>query len=238
MLPVSFACCLNSDGSLKVFMIDVLVSISQTQSVSKGRFEIALPLAVVISRRQKRVQLMRIREKDGKKRQQAGGQEGTYRRKATPVKRYAGDLLAPVSVSQQGVCCSDFFFFSPILIYLNTSKCLSEWVMFSALLPLHNACLSVFCRSSSQSYLQSLRDRQMGTGTSLSSLGTTNPTMVDMDCETGSMVPLTATTPVVRVWPTQRKKSGLPDSWWEVSSSGDSFGWRVFVTQSSTSQLL
>lgn len=137
MLPV----CLKSDGLLKVFMIDVLVSVSQTRSVSKGRFQIALSLAVVISRRQKRVQLMRIREKDAKKRQQAGGQEGTYRRKATPVKRYAGDLLAPVSVSQQGVCCSDFF---SILIYLNTSKRLSECVMFSTLLPLHNSCLSVF----------------------------------------------------------------------------------------------
>ncbi|KAE8298713.1 Transmembrane protein 198 [Larimichthys crocea] len=99
---------------------------------------------VVISRRQKRVQLMRIREKDAKKRQQAGGQEGTYRRKPTPVKRYAGDLLAP-------------------------------------------------------SYLQSLRDRQMGTGTSLSSLGTANHTMIDMDYDTGSTAPLTATTPVVRV---------------------------------------
>ncbi|KAI3370209.1 hypothetical protein L3Q82_024989 [Scortum barcoo] len=99
---------------------------------------------VVISRRQKRVQLMRIREKDAKKRQQAGGQEGTYRRKPTPVKRYAGDLLAP-------------------------------------------------------SYLQSLRDRQMGTGTSLSSLGTANHTMIDLDYETGSTAPLTATTPVVRV---------------------------------------
>lgn len=44
---------------------------------------------------------MRIREKDAKKRQQAGGQEGTYRRKPTPVKRYAGDLLAPVSVTQK-----------------------------------------------------------------------------------------------------------------------------------------
>lgn len=64
-----------------------------------------LLLIVVISRRQKRVQLMRIREKDAKKRQQAGGQEGTYRRKPTPVKRYAGDLLAPVSVTQHGVCC-------------------------------------------------------------------------------------------------------------------------------------
>lgn len=98
---------------------------------------------VVLSRRQKRVQLMRIREKDAKK-QQAAGQEGTYRRKNTPVKRYAGDLLAP-------------------------------------------------------SYLQSLRDRQMGTGTSLSSMGTTNHTMIDMDYETGSTAPLTATTPVVRV---------------------------------------
>ncbi|XP_061544873.1 transmembrane protein 198-like isoform X3 [Phycodurus eques] len=99
---------------------------------------------VVLSRRQRRVQLMRIREKDTRKRQQAGGQEGTYRRKATPVKRYAGDLLAP-------------------------------------------------------SYLQSLRDRQMGTGTSLSSQSTANHTMIDLDCDTGSTVPLTATTPVVRV---------------------------------------
>ncbi|XP_030633750.1 transmembrane protein 198-like [Chanos chanos] len=99
---------------------------------------------VIISRRQKRVQLMRIRQKEAKKRQQSGGQEGTYRRKPTPVKRYAGDLLAP-------------------------------------------------------SYLQSLRDRQMGTGTSLSSLGTANHTMIDFDYETGSTVPLTSTTPVIRV---------------------------------------
>ncbi|XP_030229853.1 transmembrane protein 198 isoform X1 [Gadus morhua] len=99
---------------------------------------------VVISRRQKRVQLMRIREKEARKRQQTGGQEGTYRRKAPPVKRYAGDLLAP-------------------------------------------------------SYLQSLRDRQSGTGTSLSSLGATNHSMIDMDYDTGSTAPLTATTPVVRV---------------------------------------
>ncbi|CAB1353868.1 unnamed protein product [Coregonus sp. 'balchen'] len=49
------------------------------------------------------------------------------------------------------------------------------------------------------SYLQSLRDRQMGTGNSLSSLGTANHTMIDFDYETGSTVPLTATTPVIRV---------------------------------------
>ncbi|KAI1897087.1 hypothetical protein AGOR_G00079500 [Albula goreensis] len=99
---------------------------------------------VIVSRRQKRVQLMRIRQKDAKKRQQGGGQEGVYRRKPTPIKRYAGDVLAP-------------------------------------------------------SYLQSLRDRQMGTGTSLSSLGTANHTLIDFDFETGSTVPLTATTPVIRV---------------------------------------
>lgn len=58
---------------------------------------------------------MRIREKDAKKRQQAGGQEGTYRRKATPVKRYAGDLLAPVSVAHDGVCAlaNRLCFFAP-----------------------------------------------------------------------------------------------------------------------------
>ncbi|XP_061731447.1 transmembrane protein 198-like isoform X1 [Nerophis ophidion] len=92
---------------------------------------------VVLSRRQKRVQLMRIRQKEGKKRQQAGGQEGTYRRKATPLKPYAGDLLAP-------------------------------------------------------SYLQSLRDRQMSTSTSLSSQSTSNQTAVDLDCDSASTVPLTA----------------------------------------------
>ncbi|CAB1315149.1 unnamed protein product [Coregonus sp. 'balchen'] len=51
----------------------------------------------------------------------------------------------------------------------------------------------------SNSYLQSLRDRQMCTGNSLSSLGTTNHTMIDFDYETSSTVPLTATTPVNRV---------------------------------------
>uniref|UniRef100_W5M9I0 Transmembrane protein 198 n=2 Tax=Lepisosteus oculatus TaxID=7918 RepID=W5M9I0_LEPOC len=99
---------------------------------------------VIISRRQKRVQLMKIRQREAKRRQQSGTQEGTYRRKPTPVRRYAGDVLAP-------------------------------------------------------SYLQSLRDRQMGTGTSLSSLGTINHTLVDFDYDTGSTVPLTATTPVVQV---------------------------------------
>ncbi|XP_058869225.1 transmembrane protein 198-like [Acipenser ruthenus] len=99
---------------------------------------------VIISRRQKRVQLMRIRQKDAKKHQPGPAPEGTYRRKSYPVKRYAGDVLAP-------------------------------------------------------SYLQSLRDRQMGTGTSLSSLSTNTHTMVDLDYECGSTVPLTATTPVVRV---------------------------------------
>ncbi|XP_036388127.1 transmembrane protein 198-like [Megalops cyprinoides] len=99
---------------------------------------------VIISRRQKKVQLMRIRQRDAKKRPQSTTQEPSYRRKPTPVKRYTGDLLAP-------------------------------------------------------SYLQSLRDRQMGTGNSLSSLGPTHQTTIDLDYDTGSTVPLTATSPVIRV---------------------------------------
>ncbi|MBN3279623.1 TM198 protein, partial [Polyodon spathula] len=99
---------------------------------------------VIISRRQKRIQLMRIRQKDAKKHQLGPVPEATYRRKSYPVKRYTGDVLAP-------------------------------------------------------SYLQSLRDRQMGTGTSLSSLSTHTHTMVDLDYDCGSTVPLTATTPAVRV---------------------------------------
>lgn len=39
----------------------------------------------------------------------------------------------------------------------------------------------------------------MGTGTSLSSMGTSNHTMIDLDYDSGSTAPLTATTPVVRV---------------------------------------
>ncbi|XP_069086811.1 transmembrane protein 198-like [Pleurodeles waltl] len=99
---------------------------------------------VIISRRQQRLQLLRIRQKEAKKRQSIASQDGTYRRKGNPMKRYTGDILAP-------------------------------------------------------SYLQSLRDRQTGTGTSLSSLSTHMQTLVDMDYECGSTVPLTATTPVVQV---------------------------------------
>lgn len=94
---------------------------------------------VIISKRQKRVQLMRIRQKEAKNRQRTAQAEGTYRRKPYPVKRYAGDILSP-------------------------------------------------------SYIQSIRDRQ--TGTSMSSLNTNIHTIVDLDYDCGSTVPLTATTPV------------------------------------------
>ncbi|XP_076845781.1 transmembrane protein 198-like [Brachyhypopomus gauderio] len=65
--------------------------------------------------------------------------EGRSQRRPPPLKRYAGDVLAP-------------------------------------------------------SYLASLRERQMSTGSSMSSLSTVYHTMIDFDFETGSMVPL-ATSP-------------------------------------------
>ncbi|XP_026222715.1 transmembrane protein 198-like [Anabas testudineus] len=49
------------------------------------------------------------------------------------------------------------------------------------------------------SYLQSLRERQMGTGSSTSSVSTITHTLIDFDFETGSMVPLTASSPVFTV---------------------------------------
>ncbi|XP_042200305.1 transmembrane protein 198-like [Callorhinchus milii] len=49
---------------------------------------------VIISNRQKRVQLMRIRQKAAKKRQRTAPQD-TYRRKPYPIKRYTGDILSP-----------------------------------------------------------------------------------------------------------------------------------------------
>ncbi|KAG7216028.1 hypothetical protein INR49_003550 [Caranx melampygus] len=49
------------------------------------------------------------------------------------------------------------------------------------------------------SYLQSLQERQMGTGSSTSSVSTITHTLIDFDFETGSMVPLTAASPVFTV---------------------------------------
>ncbi|KAG9328991.1 hypothetical protein JZ751_008511 [Albula glossodonta] len=136
----------------------VILGIWPTLSIMGVLVQWKLKAGVLTHRgRQKRVQLMRIRQKDARKRQQSTGQEGTYRRKPAPVKRYAGDLLA------------------------------------------RNAKVNNIAMTS---YLQSLRDRHMGTGHSQSSLGTPNQTMIDFDCETGSTVPLTPTstnTPVIRV---------------------------------------
>lgn len=47
------------------------------------------------------------------------------------------------------------------------------------------------------SYLANLRERQMSTGSSVSSLSTVYHTMIDFDFETGSMVPLTTSVPTV-----------------------------------------
>uniref|UniRef100_A0A8B9UTU5 Transmembrane protein 198 n=1 Tax=Anas zonorhyncha TaxID=75864 RepID=A0A8B9UTU5_9AVES len=60
------------------------------------------PCSATLSRRQKRLQLLRIRQKEAKRRQSPAPPEGTYRRKPPPVKRYAGDVLAPVSVHPPG----------------------------------------------------------------------------------------------------------------------------------------
>lgn len=49
------------------------------------------------------------------------------------------------------------------------------------------------------SYLKSLQERQMGTGSSASSVSTITHTLIDFDFETGSMVPLTAASPVFTV---------------------------------------
>ncbi|XP_024147897.1 transmembrane protein 198 [Oryzias melastigma] len=49
------------------------------------------------------------------------------------------------------------------------------------------------------SYLQSLQERQMGTGSSTSSVSTIAHTLIDFDFDTGSMVPLTAASPVFSV---------------------------------------
>nr|XP_046254194.1 transmembrane protein 198-like [Scatophagus argus] len=49
------------------------------------------------------------------------------------------------------------------------------------------------------SYLQRLQEHQMGTGSSTSSISTVTHTLIDFDFETGSMVPLTAASPVFTV---------------------------------------
>ncbi|XP_069792078.1 transmembrane protein 198-like isoform X2 [Narcine bancroftii] len=53
---------------------------------------------VIISRRQRRVQLMRIRQRENKRkqrRQRRTYQEQAYRRKPNPIRRYDGDVLSP-----------------------------------------------------------------------------------------------------------------------------------------------
>lgn len=79
-----------------------------------------------------------------KQREFRGRPQPHRRRRPPPLKRYAGDVLAP-------------------------------------------------------SYLQSLQERQMGTGSSTSSVSTITHTLIDFDFETGSMVPLTAASPVFAV---------------------------------------
>ncbi|CAG03975.1 unnamed protein product [Tetraodon nigroviridis] len=49
------------------------------------------------------------------------------------------------------------------------------------------------------SYLRRLQEHQMGTGSSTSSVSTITHTLIDFDFETGSMVPLTAASPVFTV---------------------------------------
>ncbi|XP_041057156.1 transmembrane protein 198-B [Carcharodon carcharias] len=102
---------------------------------------------VIISRRQRRVQLMRIRQKETKKKRRKHHkkyQEPVYRRKPNPVRRYDGDVLSP-------------------------------------------------------SYIQNFRDRQTGGGTSSAGFSASGHTMVDVDYDCGSTVPLTASAPAVRV---------------------------------------
>lgn len=50
-----------------------------------------LSVAVIIRGKQKQLQLMKIRRLDARR-----GPEGKYRRRPPPLKRYAGDVLAPV----------------------------------------------------------------------------------------------------------------------------------------------
>lgn len=76
-----------------------------------------LPLSVIISRQQRRVQLMRIRQKEerrdrSRKRKNKQQRDSThsshppkplhpepaYRRKPNPIRRFDGDVLSPVSV--------------------------------------------------------------------------------------------------------------------------------------------
>lgn len=53
--------------------------------------------------------------------------------------------------------------------------------------------------SVSQSYLHRLQEHQMGTGSSTSSISTITHSPMDLNFETGSMVPLTAASPTFTV---------------------------------------
>ncbi|XP_039612473.1 transmembrane protein 198-B isoform X1 [Polypterus senegalus] len=132
---------------------------------------------VIISRQQRRVQLMRIRQKEERKdrkkkkqhhqhQQKSVHQEPVYRRKPNPIRRFDGDVLSPQ-------------------------------IQFPAMVHLP-ACLATKPGSRNLdhlSYIQSFRERQTG-----NSLVSGTRTIVDLDYDCGSTVPLTAAAgPAVRV---------------------------------------
>lgn len=63
-----------------------------------------------------------------------------------------------------------------------------------------------------QSYLRRLQEHQMGTGSSTSSVSTITHTLIDFDFETGSMVPLTAASPIFTIWSSAARVSSLIQS--------------------------
>lgn len=115
-----------------------------------------------------------------------------------PLNNYSVQYHVVVAVG--GGPCSPVLYavgnlFCLCIMYIFLASMLDESTVFGQ--HSNNVSLSYL---SVQSYLQSLRERQMGTGSSTSSVSTITHTLIDFDFETGSMVPLTASSPVFTVW--------------------------------------
>lgn len=136
---------------------------------------IALSQAVVLSHHRRHLQLLRIRHQEAKWHRTSPGVglcEGSYRRQLSPNARSPADSLAPVSRGEEA-------------LWGMGQRVLGDGEDGAGTDPDPSFC--PVCPVSLQSYLQSLRERQLGPG----SQATAPHTILDLDSDCGSTVPLT-----------------------------------------------
>lgn len=180
---------------------------------------------MIISRQQRRVQLMRIKQREDRKEKKkkrrphhppphqhkAHPPEPAYRRKPNPVRRFDGDVLSPVSPTPRVEISPGLG--HPFLLHAGGlgRRGRGAWVPGGGWQSSgwagaardgagqeQSPLTFSSAPSPTQSYIQSFRERQ--TGPSLTSLMASSHAVVDLDYDCSSTVPLTTGSgPAVRV---------------------------------------